>query len=110
MLKPHKDFHTFWTLDQIMLNGFCSQLRISEQLEIINKLKIIEITQGFPYFFLIRLNACCLHLRITEHAEIIDTFKNVHISLYQSKKTIRQKKAHDQPAGQLGSSLRVARA
>ena len=91
MLNPHKDFHTFWTPAQIILNERCPQLSIPEQSEIINKLEIVEITQGFPYFFQIRLNQFCLHERIPEHAEIIDTLKNVHISLDQSKKTILQK-------------------
>ena len=91
MLNPHKDFHTFWTPAQIILNERCPQLSIPEQSEIINKLEIVEITQGFPYFFQIRLNQFCLHERIPEHAEIIDTLKNVHISLDQSKKTIIKK-------------------
>ena len=76
MLNPHKDFHTFWTPAQIILNERCPQLSIPEQSEIINKLEIVEITQGFPYFFQIRLNQFCLHERIPEHAEIIDKSDN----------------------------------
>ena len=87
MMKSHKDFHTFWTPDQIILNDCCPQLRIPEQSEIVNKLKTIEITQGCSYFFQIALSGLCLHLRIPEHAEIIDTLENANISLDQCNKT-----------------------
>ena len=94
MLKSHKDFHTFWTPDQIILNDCCPQLGIPEQSEIINKLKTVNFTQGFSYLFQITLNEFCLHLRIPEHAEIIDTLENVNISLNQCNKTDSLKSMH----------------
>ena len=59
-----------------------------EHFEIMDKLKHIEITQGFSYFFELALNECCPHLKIPDHAEITDLFENLHISLDQCKKTI----------------------
>ena len=37
------------------------KIRIPEQSEIMNKLKTVEITQGFSYFFQITLNGFCVH-------------------------------------------------
>ena len=105
MLKPHNVFHTFSKPDQIILNECCPQIRIPEQSEIINKLKTVEITRGFSYFFQITLNELYLHFRILERFQIIDTMTNADLSLDQCKKHIFFKVAHDQPAGQLARSL-----
>ena len=94
MLILHKDFHSFSTPDQIILNECCTKLRIPEHFEIIDKLKNVQITQGLSYFFQIILNECCPHLRIPEHFEIIDTMKNVNISLDQCNKTNSLKSMH----------------
>ena len=88
MLKLHKVFHTFWTPEQIILSELCLHLRIPEHFEIIDKLKTVEITQGFSYFFQITLDEFCPHLRIPEHLEIIETLTNVNISLDKCKKSI----------------------
>ena len=94
MLKSHKVFHTFSTPGQIRLNECCPQIRIAEQSEIINKVKTIEITQGFSYFFQITLNGFCAHWRIHEHFGIIGTLGNANISLHQCNKTDSLKSMH----------------
>ena len=63
---------------QKILNQFCSQLRIPEQSEVIDKLKNEEITQRFSYFLEFAFGGFCLHLRIPDHAEITDLVENLH--------------------------------
>ena len=54
-------FHNFPTPDQIILDECCPHLRIPEHSELIDKLKTVEITQGFSYFFHMKLNGFCSH-------------------------------------------------
>ena len=88
MLKSHKVFHTFSTPGEIILYEGCPQVAIPEHAELIGKLKNVNITQGFSYYFQITLDGFCLHFRFPEHLEIIETLTNANISLDQCKKSI----------------------
>ena len=88
MLKSHKVFHSFSTSGQIILNECCLRIRIPGHVEVMDKLEIVEIRQGFSRFFETTLDGCCPRFGIPEHLETIETLTNVNISLDQCKKTI----------------------